>query len=30
MSTVTVEHNHHHEHHFDGSKNVFGFWIYYE
>lgn len=28
MSTVTAEHNHHHEHHFDGSKNVFGFWIY--
>ena len=28
MSTVTAEHNHHHEHHFDGSKNIFGFWIY--
>ncbi|OEZ33507.1 cytochrome o ubiquinol oxidase subunit III [Francisella endosymbiont of Amblyomma maculatum] len=28
MSTVTAEHNRHHEHHFDGSKNVFGFWIY--
>lgn len=29
MSTVTAEHNHHHEYHFDGSKNVFGFWIYF-
>ncbi|GAB4221872.1 MAG: cytochrome o ubiquinol oxidase subunit III [Francisella sp.] len=27
MSTVTVD-NHQHEHHFDGSKSVFGFWIY--
>lgn len=25
MSTVTAEHNHHHEHHFDGSKNVLVF-----
>lgn len=27
MSTVTAEHNHHHEHHFDGSKMflVFGY-----
>ncbi|MDE5035974.1 cytochrome o ubiquinol oxidase subunit III, partial [Francisella tularensis subsp. holarctica] len=28
MSTVTAEHNHNHEHHFDGSKKVFGFWLY--
>ena len=29
MSTTTID-NHHQEehHHFDGSKNVFGFWIY--
>lgn len=27
MSTVTAD-NHHHEHHFDGSKSVFGFWVY--
>ncbi|AXA34487.1 MULTISPECIES: cytochrome o ubiquinol oxidase subunit III [Francisella] len=29
MSTVTADNNHHDDHHhFDGSKNVFGFWIY--
>ena len=29
MSTVTeANQDHHEEHHFDGSKNVFGFWLY--
>ncbi|WP_119329228.1 cytochrome o ubiquinol oxidase subunit III [Cysteiniphilum halobium] len=29
MSTATVESHHgEHHHHYDGSKNVFGFWIY--
>ena len=29
MSTVTqANQEHHEEHHFDGSKNVFGFWLY--
>lgn len=30
MSTVTAEHNHHHEHHFDGSKMFWFLDIYYE
>jgi cytochrome o ubiquinol oxidase subunit 3 len=28
MSATPVMNDHHHTHHFDGSKNVFGFWIY--
>ena len=29
MSTVTADNNHHDDHHhFDGSKSIFGFWIY--